>query len=343
MVRRGRRAAPGPARDALHFSKLVDRAAATYHQVWWPPADQVVFDGEHLPVWDEQAGYVDPATGEVLPTWDEALDQLNSDETAEPLHVIRFGSQMDVQGVLAGTPDADQCIRYLCKYLTKSLGESLDGDDQSCRDHAARLAEAPRFEPCSPACANWLRYGIQPKGAKSGMTPGRCRGKTHKPHLRGLCLVQDVRVVHQDPREVDAILSDPQLREVIKPDVLTAVIAGRVLHFLSDEEAVKLIGALRARPAPRSLMAFSVGTSEGLPAWKVDKAVEVYTDNVGPMRLRTKREIIWLLDGCAMRPPGLVKTYAWCPSGTDDITLAARDADTPQLYAGLVGFSSRWR
>ncbi|MEV4080073.1 replication initiator [Nonomuraea fuscirosea] len=215
------------ARDALHFSKLVDRfvqnlrrvagydvqyfasvepqkrlaphlhmairgtlpraeikqiAAATYHQVWWPSVDAVVFDGEHLPVWDEEAGYLDPATGEVLPTWDQALDQLDADEDAEPLHVIRFGDQVDVKGVLSGTSDADQCIRYLSKYLTKSLGQTLDGQAQ--REHAARFVDALRHEPCSPACANWLRYGIQPKGAKAGMAPGRCRSKAHKPdHL----------------------------------------------------------------------------------------------------------------------------------------------------------------
>ncbi|MEV4105537.1 replication initiator [Nonomuraea sp. NPDC049649] len=217
------------ARDALHFSKLVDRfvqnlrrvagydvqyfatvepqkrlaphlhmairgtlpraeikqiAAATYHQVWWPPVDQVVFDGEHLPVWQDGAGYLDPDTGELLPTWDEALDQLDADEDAEPLHVIRFGDQVDVKGVLSGTPDADQCIRYLSKYLTKSLGQSLDSG-QAQREHAARFVDALRYEPCSPTCANWLRYGIQPKGAKAGMTPGRCRSKAHKPEHLG--------------------------------------------------------------------------------------------------------------------------------------------------------------
>ncbi|GAT69017.1 replication initiation protein [Planomonospora sphaerica] len=235
------------ARDALHFSKLVDRfvqnlrrvsgydvqyfatvepqkrlaphlhmairgtlpraeikaiAAATYHQVWWPAADEVRFAGDHLPVWtpradpldgtaypDGQSGdYLDPATGEVLPTWNEALDRLDADEDAEPLHVLRFGPQVDVQGVLAGTPDADQCIRYLSKYLTKSLGETLDPDEpghQARRDHAARMVEALRYEPCSPTCANWLRYGVQPKNAKAGMTPGRCRGKAHKPEHLG--------------------------------------------------------------------------------------------------------------------------------------------------------------
>ncbi|MCA2224784.1 replication initiator [Nonomuraea aurantiaca] len=107
------------------------------------------------------------------------------DEDAEPQHVIRFGTQIDVQGVLAGTPDADQCIRYLSKYLTKSLGDTLDTDDQARLDHAARMVEALRFEPCSPTCPNWLRYGIQPKNAKPGMTPGRCKGEAHKPEHLG--------------------------------------------------------------------------------------------------------------------------------------------------------------
>ncbi|GGO62581.1 replication initiator [Nonomuraea cavernae] len=216
------------ARDALHFSKLVDRfvqnlrrvagydvqyfasvepqkrlaphlhmairgtlpraeikqiAAATYHQVWWPPCDRVRFEGEHLPVWQDGVGYLDPDSGEVLPTWDQALDELDHDDAAEPLHVLRFGTQVDVKGILSGTPDADQCIRYLSKYLTKSLGETLDGQAQ--REHAARFVDALRYEPCSPSCPNWLRYGVQPKGAKAGMAPGRCRSKAHKPEHLG--------------------------------------------------------------------------------------------------------------------------------------------------------------
>jgi hypothetical protein len=45
--------------------------------------------------------------------------------------------------------------------------------------HAARLAEVLRYEPCSPGCANWLRYGIEPKNAKPGLRPGYCKGKSH--------------------------------------------------------------------------------------------------------------------------------------------------------------------
>jgi replication initiator protein RepSA len=43
-----------------------------------------------------------------------------------------------------------------------------------------RLAEALRYEPCSPTCANWLRYGIQPKNSHPGLVPGACKGKAHR-------------------------------------------------------------------------------------------------------------------------------------------------------------------
>nr|WP_283135697.1 replication initiator [Rhizohabitans arisaemae] len=160
-------------------------AAATYHQVWWPSADVVRFEGDRSPVWTgEGTGYADPATGALLPTWDEALDALGDDPDAEPFHVVRLGRQVDVKGVLAGSPDADRCLRYLSKYLTKSIGDCHVPDSDDQRRHVERLADVLRYEPCSPGCCNWLRYGVQPKGAKPGMVPGTCRGRAHKPaHL----------------------------------------------------------------------------------------------------------------------------------------------------------------
>jgi hypothetical protein len=217
------------ARDALHFSKLVDRfvqnlrrfvgfdvqyfatvepqrrlaphlhmairgtisraelrqvVAATYHQVWWPSTDRVVYSGDRLPVWDgaagESGGYVDPDTGEILPTWDDALDKIDQDDAAEPLHVVRFGRQINAQGVLSDSPDARRCIGYLTKYLVKNVAECHQAETEAQREHVDRLAEALRYEPCSPTCANWLRYGIQPKNPRRGLTPGFCKGKAHR-------------------------------------------------------------------------------------------------------------------------------------------------------------------
>jgi hypothetical protein len=73
----------------------------------------------------------------------------------------------------------------LTKYLTKQVADCHTPGTDAQRDHADRLAEALRFEPCSPTCANWLRYGIQPKNARSGLVPGACKGKAHRPEHCG--------------------------------------------------------------------------------------------------------------------------------------------------------------
>ncbi|WAE73661.1 replication initiation protein [Streptomonospora nanhaiensis] len=168
-------------RGTLPRAELRQIAAATYHQVWWPAADRVVFEGDHVPLWDTDVGtYLDPGTGEVLPTWDEALDALDEDPDAEPFHVVRFGKQVDAKGVVAGTEDAARCVRYLAKYLTKDIADCHAAETARQEQHVDRLMETLRFEPCSPRCANWLRYGIQPDQAKAGMRPGFCRSKAHR-------------------------------------------------------------------------------------------------------------------------------------------------------------------
>jgi hypothetical protein len=166
-------------RGAISRNDLRKVIAATYHQVWWPSTDTVRFDGDELPQWHPASGrYVDPATGEMLPSWDDALDAISPDD--QPLHVARFGPKLDAQGVLAGTRDSARCIGYLTKYLTKQIAGCHTADTPAQQEHAARLLDALRYEPCSPACANWLRYGIEPKTPRAGLIPGLCKGKAHR-------------------------------------------------------------------------------------------------------------------------------------------------------------------
>ena len=170
-------------RGTVSRAELRQIIAATYHQVWWPPTDHVRFAGDRLPVWHEPSGrYLDPATGELLADWDGALDAI--DPRDDPAHVARFGAKFDAQGVLAGSKDSGRCIGYLTKYLTKQLGDCHEPTTDAQQEHVDRLAEALRYEPCSPTCANWLRYGIQPKNPRPGLAPGACKGKAHhRDHL----------------------------------------------------------------------------------------------------------------------------------------------------------------
>jgi hypothetical protein len=171
-------------RGTISRTELRQVLAATYHQVWWPPVTEARYHDGELPIWHQASGnYLDPATGEVLPTWDQALDAIG--EHDEPLHVARFGAKFDAQGVISGSRDANRCIGYVTKYLTKHLGDCHQAATGPQGEHAGRLVQALRYEPCSPQCANWLRYGIQPKSPRPGLRPGYCRGKAHRPEQLG--------------------------------------------------------------------------------------------------------------------------------------------------------------
>ena len=189
-------------RGTVSRRELREVIAATYHQVWWPSTATVRFDGDRLPVWDEaKETYLDPETGEVLPTWDQALDAIGDQD--EPLHVARFGTRFDAQGVLAGSRDANRCIGYLTKYLTKQLGDCHELGTDTQQAHAGRLAEALRWEPCSPTCANWLRYGIQPQEREEGPAARRVQGQgtpPRIPRLRRTPRADLPQMVRQDPR-----------------------------------------------------------------------------------------------------------------------------------------------
>ena len=172
--------------------------AATYVQLWWPcfDDDRIVYDdhtpAEDLPRWDaDLTAYVDPGTGVVLTTWEEALRAIDEDTDAEPAAVLRFGPQVDIKGIIAPSEDATRAVRYLTKYLTKNIAETYTGADEVEPDpayeaHIDRLHHEVRYLPCSPECANWLRFGIQPKDAEPGLEPGWCTAKAHDREHLGL-------------------------------------------------------------------------------------------------------------------------------------------------------------
>lgn len=174
-------------RGTISRARLREVAAATYHQVWWPPATEPRYGTEHPPTWDPRAGgYVDPDTGAPLPTWAEALDALDSDPGAEPAHVVRFGVQLRARGVTAESAEADRYVGYITKYLTKHVADCHPAGTGRQRAHLERLWDQLRITPCSPRCANWLLYGIQPDRAYPKLAPGRCRARVHQRATLGL-------------------------------------------------------------------------------------------------------------------------------------------------------------
>jgi hypothetical protein len=94
--------------------------------------------------------------------------------------------------VEGGTKDAERSIRYVTKYVTKDLKEHASPDSDAQRAHFDRLRDELSVLPCSPSCANWLLYRVQPKPPADPKTdrwkhlvPGRCKGKVHQPKTLG--------------------------------------------------------------------------------------------------------------------------------------------------------------
>jgi hypothetical protein len=159
---------------------------ATYHHVWWPSHGEPVYGGDRLPVWvPEHQGFCDPDTRRPLPTWEESLPgpDAGSEEAA---HVVRFGEQIDIRGLLGGSEEANRHVGYLTKYLTKSIGETYAEVSRAHREHAERLLGELAITPCSPGCPVWLLHGIQPRNARSTMNPGQCKANAHQRHTLGV-------------------------------------------------------------------------------------------------------------------------------------------------------------
>jgi hypothetical protein len=174
-------------RGTLPRRLLKQVAAATYHHVWWPHFDRPVYTVDKPPVWDpDQGSYVDPRSGQPLPTWAAAVAALDTPD-ATPAYVARLGTidPREVKGVQGGTKDAERCIRYVTKYVTKDLVEQANPRGDAQQAHFDRLHQELSTLPCSPTCANWLLYGVQPDKAKPGLVPGRCTGKVHQRNTLG--------------------------------------------------------------------------------------------------------------------------------------------------------------
>ncbi|PPK61875.1 replication initiator protein [Actinokineospora auranticolor] len=178
-----RRAAPHlhtAVRGSIPHEVIRQVTAATYLQVWWPPHDEMVYGDGRMPVWDGER-FVDPETRQPLMAWADAVDLVDA-----PAHVATFGAQVHSKGILGGSDEAGRHIGYLTKYLTKSTGEVISADTNSQRDHHDRLHAELSVTPCSPRCAVWLLYGVQPMGATSRTTPGHCKGRAHRRTTLGL-------------------------------------------------------------------------------------------------------------------------------------------------------------
>jgi hypothetical protein len=132
-------------------------------------------------------------------------------------------------------------------------------------------------------------------------------------HANALLACDNTIAVLADLREPDAILSHPQVRQVIDFDQPVALLLVAILHFIRDEEdPAGIITRFREAMAPGSYLAISHATGD-FDTVAASNAARAYDQAAAPMVLRSHAEVQRLFDGFGLVDPGLVQVSQWRP------------------------------
>ena len=141
-------------------------------------------------------------------------------------------------------------------------------------------------------------------------------------HNDALLATRDgVITIRGDIRDADSVLAHEALTACLDFSQPVAVLLLSVLHFISHEEdAPGIIAKFRARLAPGSYLAISVGTSDGADPDMLAEATQTYAGARMPFTLRSHAQILDLFDGFDLVEPGLVSLPEWRPLFNTDRT-----------------------
>jgi hypothetical protein len=147
--------------------------------------------------------------------------------------------------------------------------------------------------------------------------------------------------IRGDVRDPQAILHNPQIRELLNFDEPVALLLCAVLHFVPDDaEALGAVRQLRAALPRGSYLVISHAAAFEIPEQRAALDVEVkdvqgiYQQRTAtPFRLRSSGELAEFFTGMTMIEPGLVWLPQWRPSPDDPGDFA----DDPSRSLGLGG------
>ncbi|ETK36760.1 SAM-dependent methyltransferase [Microbispora sp. ATCC PTA-5024] len=121
-------------------------------------------------------------------------------------------------------------------------------------------------------------------------------------------------VIEADLREPEAILSHPEITELIDFSRPVAVILAGVLHFVTDEEDPYVtIDRFKAAVPSGSHLLLSHITLDFAPQVRDEDFTKPYDKSSAPMVPRTHAEVARFFDGWEMVDPGLVEVVRWRP------------------------------
>ncbi|MGI5130433.1 SAM-dependent methyltransferase [Pseudonocardia sp. CA-107938] len=121
--------------------------------------------------------------------------------------------------------------------------------------------------------------------------------------------------VQADLREPAAILSSPDLRDVLDTDRPIGLSMIALLHFVTDDdEARAIIASLTGALAPGSFLVLTHGTDE-FDRERMQALAEVFSGTGFDYRFRGLADLTAMVDGLDVVEPGIVPLHTWRPDG----------------------------
>jgi len=154
-------------------------------------------------------------------------------------------------------------------------------------------------------------------------------------HSQGLLEGNDLATaIVGDLRAPEEILRHPEVRRLLDFGRPVGVLIVAVLHFVPESaDPAGLIATIRHHLAPGSYLALTVLSAEGRPPEETRASEEIYRDVNIPLTVRDTGDVVRMLAGFELMPPGAVPIPRWRPNPTD---LADEDL-TRSVFVGAVG------
>jgi hypothetical protein len=132
-------------------------------------------------------------------------------------------------------------------------------------------------------------------------------------------------IIGHDMRNPDDILNDPELRQMLDFSKPVGLLFVSMLQFLSDDDQPgRIIRRLLAPFPSGSYVALTHGTADVAP--RMGDAVRVYDEATTSLHVRTRADVLKLVDGLELVAPGLVWTPQWRPDPDEVVPVSPSDS-----------------
>ncbi|MEV7778605.1 SAM-dependent methyltransferase [Kitasatospora sp. NPDC088351] len=142
-------------------------------------------------------------------------------------------------------------------------------------------------------------------------------------------------VVQADLRDIDDLLSRPEVKALLAAGEPVGVLLVAVMHFVSDaEEPRKLLSVLHDALPPGSALVLSHASLEGRPDQAEDHQ-KLYQRTPTPLTMRTHEQITAMFTGFELVEPGVVYLPQWRPDQPEAV------GQHPERMTGVAGVGFR--